>query len=69
MCSFYVIAEEKGGSPIPVLKRALQRGKREDFDVVIVDTCGRLANNYDLVEELKVRFLRYINYFKLTKEP
>ncbi len=49
MCSFYVIAEEKGGSPIPVLKRALQRGKREDFDVVIVDTCGRLANNYDLV--------------------
>ena len=39
--------------PATVLFRALDKGIAEDFDVVIVDTSGRLANNVQLTEELK----------------
>ena len=44
---------EKGGSPVSVVTRTIQRGKREDFDIVIIDTSGRLSNNFELIEELK----------------
>jgi fused signal recognition particle receptor len=33
--------------------RTLQRAKTEIFDVVLIDTSGRLSNNFELVEELK----------------
>lgn len=49
-----MIDEEKGGSPLPVLERSLRRAVAENFDVVIVDTCGRLSNNFDLIQQLQV---------------
>ena len=45
--------EERGTSPVPVVTRSIRRGKRDGFDVVIVDTSGRLSNNFELIEELK----------------
>jgi fused signal recognition particle receptor len=44
---------ERGSSPVPVVTRTLQRAKHGNFDVVIIDTSGRLSNNFELVEELK----------------
>lgn len=44
---------ERGSSPVSVVTRTLQRAKHDNFDVVIIDTSGRLSNNFELVEELK----------------
>ena len=62
------IETEKGGSPIAVLARSLQRAQRENFDVLIVDTSGRLSNNFELIEELKVTSLVcfYSPYYHLN---
>ena len=49
---------EKGGDPIPVCSRSVKRGKEEGYDVVIIDTSGRLSNNFELtqqLQEMKVR--------------
>ena len=40
-------------NPYPVLERTLRRGKEEKFDVIIIDTSGRLSNNFDLIEQLQ----------------
>lgn len=45
---------ERSGSPLPVLRRALQEAKDKAYDVLIVDTSGRLTNNFDLTQELIV---------------
>lgn len=45
--------EEEGGDPVVVAERTLRRGKEEAFDVVILDTSGRLANNYALTLQLQ----------------
>ena len=47
------IEEERGKSPVPVVTRSIERGKRDGYDVVIIDTSGRLSNNFELIEELK----------------
>jgi len=47
------LESERGSSPVPVVTRTLQRAKTEIFDVVLIDTSGRLSNNFELVEELK----------------
>ena len=47
------LESERGKSPIPVVARTIQRAKHESFDVVIIDTSGRLSNNFELIEELK----------------
>jgi fused signal recognition particle receptor len=39
--------------PIPVVTRTLQRGKAEGYDVIIIDTSGRLSNNFELIEQLQ----------------
>lgn len=49
-----LIEAELGRSPVPVVTRCMQRAKREHFDVLIIDTSGRLSNNYDLTQELQV---------------
>jgi len=43
----------EGADPGSVLFDAVQRGVREDFDVVICDTAGRLHTKASLMEELK----------------
>lgn len=53
-CFFFLTDTELGKSPVPVVTRCMQRAKKEQFDVLIIDTSGRLSNNYDLTQELQV---------------
>jgi signal recognition particle subunit SRP54 len=41
-----------GEQPLGIAKRAMQTGRREGFDVVILDTAGRLAIDQDLMNEV-----------------
>lgn len=45
--------EERGGDPVPVVARSVRRAKEEGFDVLIVDTSGRLSNNFELTHQLQ----------------
>jgi fused signal recognition particle receptor len=50
------VGGERGGDPAAVAYDAIERAEREDADVVIVDTAGRLHTQQNLMEELaKVR--------------
>lgn len=44
---------ERGGDPVPVVTRSIRRAIDEKFDVVIIDTSGRLSNNFALTEQLQ----------------
>ena len=46
-------AEERGGDPVPVVRRSIRRAVAEKFDFVIIDTSGRLSNNFELIEQLQ----------------
>jgi signal recognition particle GTPase len=46
-------AEERGGDPVPVVTRSIRRAVAEKFDFVIIDTSGRLSNNFELIEQLQ----------------
>lgn len=41
------------GNPVAVAQRAIQRGRRERFDVVLIDTAGRLHVDDRLMRELE----------------
>jgi len=41
-----------GEQPIGIAKRAMETGRREGYDVVILDTAGRLAIDQDLMREV-----------------
>lgn len=45
-------AQERGHSPLPVLERSLRRAEEEKFDFLVVDTSGRLSNNFELTQQL-----------------
>ena len=45
--------EERGGNPVPVVTRSVRRAISENFDVVIIDTSGRLSNNFELTQQLQ----------------
>lgn len=47
-----VIGEGENVKPTSVLSQAVRRAKKEDFDVVLCDTSGRLHTDYALMEEL-----------------
>lgn len=47
------LVDERGGNPVPVVTRSIQRAKRENFDVCIIDTSGRLSNNFELTLQLQ----------------
>eukprot|EP00596_Hydrurales_sp_CCMP1899_P005481 CAMPEP_0119044208 /NCGR_PEP_ID=MMETSP1177-20130426/29500_1 /TAXON_ID=2985 /ORGANISM="Ochromonas sp, Strain CCMP1899" /LENGTH=439 /DNA_ID=CAMNT_0007013905 /DNA_START=212 /DNA_END=1531 /DNA_ORIENTATION=+ len=47
------LPEEQDGNPVPVVTRSVQRAKREKFDVCIIDTSGRLSNNFELTQQLQ----------------
>ena len=47
------LENERGGDPVPVVTRAIQRGLKEQSDVVIIDTSGRLSNNFELIQQLQ----------------
>lgn len=48
-----VEVESQGKNPIDVAKRALDRAKKEAFDVLICDTAGRLHIDQALMDELQ----------------
>lgn len=45
-----IVANEQ---PVPIAKRALEEAKRDDCDVLILDTAGRLNIDDDMMNELK----------------
>lgn len=45
--------EENGGSPVDVVRSALAYAKDKIYDVVLIDTAGRLAIDEELMGELK----------------
>ncbi len=42
-----------GQTPVQIARRALDTGRREGFDVVILDTAGRLSINQELMDEVR----------------
>jgi len=48
-----IIQKEKGSDPSSVAFEALQRAVADKYDVVLIDTAGRLHNRANLMEELK----------------
>lgn len=48
-----VISGAEGAKPGTVVFEAMERAKKEEFDVLIVDTAGRLHNKSNLMQELQ----------------
>jgi fused signal recognition particle receptor len=46
------IVRRDGADPASVVFEAIQKAKDEAYDVLLVDTAGRLQNKYNLMEEL-----------------
>ena len=47
------VGKEEGCDPASVVFDGLQKAKNEDFDVVLIDTAGRLQNKVNLMNELE----------------
>ena len=47
-----IIRRDKA-DPASIVFEAIEKGKKEGFDVILVDTAGRLQNKFNLMEELK----------------
>ena len=47
------IVRRDKADPASVVYEAIQKAKNENFDVILVDTAGRLQNKFNLMEELK----------------
>ena len=45
--------EEGETDPVPVVERTIKKGKEDGYDVVIIDTSGRLSNNFELIQQLQ----------------
>ena len=48
-----VVAQQQGADPSSVIYDALDYARPRDFDVIIIDTAGRLHTKVNLMEELK----------------
>ena len=48
-----VVAGKAGGDPAAVVFDAVTRAKAENFDILLVDTAGRLQNKVNLMNELE----------------
>lgn len=46
------IVRKDGADPSSVVFEAITKAKNENFDVVLIDTAGRLQNKFNLMEEL-----------------
>ncbi len=47
------IVRKDKADPASVVFEAIDKAKKENFDVILVDTAGRLQNKFNLMEELK----------------
>ncbi len=43
----------KGQNPVEIAKRAMETGRKEGYDVVMLDTAGRLSIDEELMDEVK----------------
>lgn len=48
-----VMPQKEGEDPAAIAYRALDLARRNDFDVLLIDTAGRLQNKQNLMDELK----------------
>jgi len=48
-----IIKSEEGADPASVAYKALDYGKRNNFDYLLIDTAGRLQNKKNLMDEFK----------------
>ena len=48
-----IIKSEEGSDPASVAYKALEHGKKNSFDYLLIDTAGRLQNKKDLMDEFK----------------
>lgn len=46
------IVRKDKGDPAAVVYEAIERAKNENYDILLVDTAGRLQNKFNLMEEL-----------------
>jgi len=47
------IVRQDGADPASVVFDAIQKAKAENYDILLVDTAGRLQNKFNLMEELR----------------
>lgn len=47
------IVRKDKADPASVVYEAIQKAKKENYDIILVDTAGRLQNKFNLMEELK----------------
>ena len=47
-----VVSTNEGADPSSVMYTALEKAKNEDYDIVLIDTAGRLQNKVNLMNEL-----------------
>ncbi len=48
-----ILPKKEGEDPASVAYRALDYGKQNEFDVLLIDTAGRMQNKQNLMDELK----------------
>jgi fused signal recognition particle receptor len=58
-----VVKKGEGADPAALAYEALERARREDIDILLIDTAGRLHNKAGLMEELSkvIRVLRKLD--------
>ncbi len=47
------IVRQDGADPASVVFNAIQKARAENYDILLVDTAGRLQNRFNLMEELR----------------
>lgn len=47
------IIRQDGADPAAVVYTAIQKAKSENYDILLIDTAGRLHNRFNLMEELR----------------
>lgn len=47
------IVREDKADPASIVYRAIEKAKNENYNILIIDTAGRLQNKFNLIEELK----------------
>ena len=60
-----VISKETGSDPAGLVFEAFQKARKDNADVLLIDTAGRLQNNSELMEELQ-KIIRVVQRFDKT---
>jgi fused signal recognition particle receptor len=60
-----VISKETGSDPAGLVFEAFQKARKDNADVLLIDTAGRLQNNTELMEELQ-KIIRVVQRFDKT---